>query len=276
MNWSLIWAIARKDLKEAAQNKAAVIPAAVVPLVLIVIFPLAIILLPQAFGEAALGSGFSLEELQSLLQRMPPAVTQALAALSPLQVWIVFTTGYLFAPMFLILPLMMSSIVASDSFVGEKERKTLEGLLYSPTSDAELILGKIVASVLPALGLCWASFAVYSLVVNVAGFPLMGRVWFPTALWWPLMLWVVPAVAVLGMASAVIISSRVSTFMEAYQMSAAGVVLVLALVAGQVTGVLFLSVPVALLVGLGVWVLDAGLLWLGVRTFSRNRLFSRL
>jgi len=59
-------------------------------------------------------------------------------------------------------------------------------------------------------------------------------------------------------------------------LSASGVVLVLALMAGQVTGVLFLSVPVAFLVGLAVWVVDAGLLWVGVRTFSRNRLFSRL
>lgn len=275
MNWSLIWAIARKDLKEVSQNKAALVPAVVVPVFFVVVFPLAIVLLPQAFSRAA-GNAFSLQELEALLQRMPPAVTQALAGLSPLQVWVVFTTGYIFAPMFLILPLMMASIVASDSFVGEKERKTLEGLLYSPTSDAELILGKIVASVLPALALCWASFVVYGMVVNLAGLPVMGRLWFPTALWWPLMLWVVPAVATLGMASAVIISSRVGTFMESYQLSASGVVLVLALMAGQVTGVLFLSVPVAFLVGLAVWAVDAGLLWVGVRTFSRNRLFSRL
>jgi ABC-type Na+ efflux pump permease subunit len=275
MNWSLVWAIARKDLKEAAQNNAAVVPAVVVPVILIVVFPLVIVLVPQALGGVA-GNPFSPQELQGLLQRMPPAVTQALAGLNPMQVWVVFITGYVFAPLFLILPLMMSSIVASDSFVGEKERKTLESLLYSPTSDVELVLGKILASVLPALALCWASFVVYGLVVNLAGMSLMGRVWFPTASWWPLMLWVVPAVATLGMASAVIISSRVSTFMEAYQMSASGVVLVLALVAGQLTGVLFLSVPVAMLVGLGVWVLDAGLLWLGVRTFSRDRLFSRL
>ena len=274
MNWSLIWAIARKDLKEVSQNKAAVAPAVIVPVIFVLVLPLAIVLLPQAFGDAT-ANAFSLQELEGLLQRMPPAVTQALAGLSPLQIWVVFTTGYLFAPMFLILPLMMASIVASDSFVGEKERKTLEGLLYSPTSDAELILGKIVASVLPALALCWASFAIYGIVVNLAGLPVMGRMWFPTAPWWPLMLWVVPAVATLGMASAVIISSRVGTFMESYQLSASGVVLVLALMAGQGTGVLFLSVPVAMLVGLAVWVVDAGLLWVGVRTFSRNRLFSR-
>ncbi len=275
MNWSLIWALARKDLREVAQNKAAVVPAAVVPAFIIVVIPLAIILIPQYLGGAA---GVPLQQLNltGFMQRMPPAMAQALVGLNTLQTWVVLTTGFLFAPMFLILPLMMSSIIASDSFVGEKERKTLEGLLYTPTSDAELMLGKTVASVLPALGLCWASFAVYAMVVNLAGLPLMGRVWFPPAPWWPLMLWVVPAVAVLGMASAVIISSRVSTFMEAYQMSASGVVLVLALVAGQVTGVLFLSVPVALLVGLAVWAIDAGLLWFGARTFSRNRLFSRL
>jgi ABC-2 type transport system permease protein len=275
MNWSLVWAIARKDLKEAAQNKVAVGPAVVVPVIFVVAFPLAIILIPQYIGSAA-GSPLQQLELTGFMQRMPPALTQALAGLNPLQSWVVLAIGFLFAPMFLILPLMMSSIIASDSFVGEKERKTLEALLYTPTSDAELILGKIVASVLPALVLCWASFGIYALVVNLAGMSLMGRVWFPTALWWPLMFWVVPAVALLGMASAVIISSRVSTFMEAYQMSASGVVLVLALVAGQVTGVLFLSVPVAMLVGLVVWAIAAGLLWLGARTFSRNRLFSRL
>ena len=33
--------------------------------------------------------------------------------------------GYLFAPMFLIMPLMLSSIIAAESFAGERERKTL-------------------------------------------------------------------------------------------------------------------------------------------------------
>ena len=90
------------------------------------------------------------------------------------------------------------------------------------------------------------------------------------------MLWVTPAVATLGMALTVLISARVSTFMEAYQISGSMVVLVLALVAGQVTGVLYLSVGIALLVGLAIWLISAVMLWFGVRNFSRTALLARL
>ena len=39
---------------------------------------------------------------------------------------------YLFAPMYLIVPMMVSAVIAADSFVGERERKTLEALLHTP------------------------------------------------------------------------------------------------------------------------------------------------
>ncbi len=103
---------------------------------------------------------------------------------------------------------------------------------------------------------------------------VMGRVWFPPAPWWPLMLWVAPAVAALGVAATVLISTRVRTFMEAYQMSASLVVLVLALMAGQITGVLYLSPPTALAVGLALWLVDGILIGLGVRTSRREALLS--
>lgn len=139
-------------------------------------------------------------------------------------------------------------MLESESFVGEKERKTIEALVYTPASDAELFVGKVLASVLPSIALAW----------------------------WPLILWVTPAFATLGMAVTVLISTRVITFMEAYQMSASLVVLVLALVVGQITGVLYLSVGVGLAAGLVLWAVDALLIWMGVRIFSRERLLSHL
>jgi len=183
-------------------------------------------------------------------------------------------TGYFLAPFILIMPLMLSTIVGAESFVGEKERKTIEALVYTPASDAELFVGKVLASVLPSIALTWLSFLVYGIVVNAAGWPVMGRIWFPPPTWWPLILWVTPAFATLGMAVTVLISTRVSTFMEAYQMSASLVVLVLALVVGQITGVLYLSVGVGLAAGMVLWAIDALLIWTGVRIFSRERLLS--
>ena len=97
----------------------------------------------------------------------------------------------------------------------------------------ELFLGKVLAAVIPAIGLSWLSYLVYIIVVNAASYPLFGRIWFPLATWWPLMFWLTPALAVLGISATVLISSRVKTFMEAYQLSASLVVLVLALVIGQ-------------------------------------------
>ena len=106
----------------------------------------------------------------------------------------VLMTGYLLAPLILVMPLMLSTIVGAESFVGEKERKTIEALICSPATDGELFVGKMLASVAPAVVLAWLDFVVYGVVVNVAGWPVMERIWFPPATWWPLMLWVTPAI----------------------------------------------------------------------------------
>lgn len=269
MNWRAVGALARKDLREVRLNKVAWIPAAIVPMVIVVLLPLAFILAPTLFATSA-PTPDSAANVQTLTSLVPTSMVSELHGLNDAQRWIVFSTGFVSAPMLLLLPLMFSSIAGADSFVGERERKTLEALLYTPATDSELFLGKVIASVVPALLLTWLSFVVYATVVNIAGWRIMQRVWFPTAAWWPLMLWVAPAIATLGMAAAVLISSRVSTFMEAYQLTGTLVVIVLALVVAQATGVLSLSVPVTLLVGVALWAVDAVLVWLGVRLFSRG------
>jgi ABC-type Na+ efflux pump permease subunit len=200
----------------------------------------------------------------------------ALDGLSVNEAWITLAVGYMLAPFLLMMPLMLSSIIGAESFVGERERKTLEALLYTPATDAELFFGKVIASVVPAVLLAWVCFFLYGTVANIAAWPVMGRIWFPLVNWWPLMLWLTPAIATLGMAVTVLISVRARTFMEAYQMSGSLVVLVLGLVAGQISGVLFLSPLVTLLLGLLVWIADAVMIWFGVKTFARPSLLARI
>jgi ABC-2 type transport system permease protein len=213
MNWRAVGALARKDLKEVRQNKVAWIPAAIVPMVIVLLLPLAFILGPTLFSPSA-ATPASTGAVDTLTNLVPTSMARELPGLNEAQRWVVFTTGFISAPMILLLPLMFSSIAGADSFVGERERKTLEALLYTPATDGELFLGKVIASVVPALLLTWLSFVIYTVVVNVAGWHIMQRVWFPTAAWWPLMLWVAPAIATLGMAAAVLISSRVSTWVS--------------------------------------------------------------
>jgi ABC-2 type transport system permease protein len=95
-------------------------------------------------------------------------------------------------------------------------------------------------------------------------------------MWWPMMFWLTPAFALLGVAATVLISSRVKTFMEAYQLTGSLVVLVLALVVGQVTGVLFLGAGTVMLIGTLIWIVDAILIHVSIRNFKRSTLIARV
>lgn len=274
MNWRSIRAIARKDLKEVRQNKAAWGPAIAVPLIFAILMPILFIVTPQIIPIEDVQR--ELGDLDVLLKKLPPAMGVLFNGLELEQAFVLYMTGFMLAPLFLIMPLMFSAVVGADSFVGERERKTMEALLYTPATDMELFLGKVLAAVIPAISLSWLTYLVYIIVVNVASFGLFGRIWFPLPTWWPMMFWLTPAFAVLGISATVLISSRVRTFMEAYQLSASLVVLVLALVIGQATGVLFLGIGAVMLIGTLIWIVDAILIYVSVRNFKRSSLIAKL
>ena len=272
MNWRAVKAVVRKDLKVVFQNKGVLLPLIVVPIIIMVALPAVTALIP--LFEDDLSS--SLQELQPFLEGMPPGLQSEVDGYSEGQIIVVLITVYFMAPMYLILPLMVASVIAADSFAGEKERKTLEALLYTPTTDGELFLAKLLSALLPALGIGWIGFVLYSLVVNLAGWPTMGRVFFPNAMWIILVLWVAPAVAGLGLGVTVLVSVRAQGFQDAYQLGAIVVLPIIMLVIGQATGVLYFSTWMVLLLGLFFWVVDVALLWFGARTFHRQELVARL
>lgn len=274
MNRRSIWAIARKDLKEVMQNKIAWGPAIAIPLIFAILMPILFSVLPQVMPVDDIQR--ELGDMDALLKNLPPSIQTIFEGLKLEQMFVLYMTAFMLAPLFLIMPLMFSSVVGADSFVGERERKTMEALLYSPATDMELFLGKVLAAVIPAISLSWLTYLVYIIVVNVASFDLFGYIWFPLPTWWPLMFWLTPAFAVLGVSATVMISARVKTFMEAYQLTGSLVVLVLALVVGQVTGVLFLGVGTVMIVGTLIWIVDSVLIYLSVRNFKRSSLIAKL
>ncbi len=273
MNTQRILAIAQKDLLEVRQNRYAWLPMIIVPILFVLILPLAMILIPPRL-QLSPQELASQSDLEFFLQNMPSSMAQVLTGLDEFQSMVLIMLGYLFAPFFLIFPLMFSTVIAAESFAGERERKTMEALLYTPASDSELFLGKVLAALAPAIGISWGSFILYALVLNIAGYPLFGYIWFPLPSWWPLILWITPALALLGTAATVLISARVHTFMGAYQTSASLVVLVVALLIGQFSGVVYLSVGIGLLIGLVLWLVAAGLTTLAVRSFHRHTLLT--
>ena len=272
MNWKTIFTIANKDIYEARQNRSVWLPIMIVPVIFVLVLPLVFIILAS---DPTLSQSLTADpDTAKMLEMLPPFMTQLTTGMNLNQSFVFMFLGYFFAPFFLILPIMFSTVIASESFAGERERKTIEALLYTPATDAELFLGKVLASFIPAVVITWGCFIGYIIVLNGAGYPLMGKLWFPLTNWYPLIFWVSPALSLLGIAATVLISSKVQTFMGAYQTSASLVLVVIALLVGQITGVLYLSVGVSLLLGLGIWMIDAVLSYLAVKSFNRERLLA--
>ena len=229
MKFRNIFAIARKDWIEVRQNKYAWAPMLMLPILFDVILPLVIILLmtnikmdPQSFvGDA---------DLDTFFKAMPASISQYLNPAQPVQFAITAFLGYMLAPMFLMLPLMYSTTIAAESFAGERERKTIEALLYTPATDGELFLGKVMASAVPSILITWIGFGVYTLILNLAPYSVFQRFWFPLPTWWPLIFWVSPALVLFGIAFTVLISEKIPTFLGAYQTSSATVLLVVVLI----------------------------------------------
>lgn len=269
MSWRKIRVIAWKDILEVRQNKSVLVSMVLVPLIILVVLPVVMLVLANLPGSA---ESLNDPDLQTMMQKMPASIKESLGDMNEVQSSIMLMFGYLFAPMFLIMPLMLSASIAAESFAGERERKTLEALLYTAASDTELFIGKALAAFIPTLLISFVSFLVYALVLNIGGYPLFGRLWFPLPSWYPLVFWVTPAFAALGIGATVLISTRVQTFMGAYQASGALVVLVLGLMVGQASGVVFLSVWVGLILGFVIWLAAGVLFFFGIQQFNRKAL----
>lgn len=265
MNWPAVRAIAGRDLRIVARSRAVMVPIVVVPIVLL--------LLPPTLMLAAAGSPDVLAgELAPLLTRLPPGLGGLPAGSS--QQAIVLLLVFVFAPLFLLVPLLVASVTAADSIVGERERQTLEGLLHTPTSDRELFAGKLLAPWGLAVAVAFVSATAYGMVANIVLDRYGQPPAFPNLVWAVLVIWVAPAAAGLGLALIVLISARVKTFQEASQLSGIVVLPVIGLITAQVAGVLLFNIP--LLGGLGgaLWLLTLLLMRFAGRRFHRDRLMS--
>jgi ABC-2 type transport system permease protein len=271
MNARAIFAIIRKDLKVVMQNKGVMLPIIIAPLILFVVLPWVVTLMPSLVNIAGV-SADEFDDIQELITRMPAGLKQELSGYDPQQMMVVFFLVYMLAPFFLIIPLMVSSVIAADSFAGEKERKTMEALLYTPTTDRELFVAKLLSGWFAALAVALVGFVLYAVTANAAGWSAMQRIFFPNTMWLVLIFWVVPALPGLGLGVMVLVSSRAEGFQDANQIGGVVVLPILLLVFGQVTGAMYFSVTLVFLLGLVIWLLDVLLIWLGSRSFRRGRL----
>lgn len=273
MNWRAIRTIIDKDLKIVLRSKMILWSIIGLSVIMMVIMPLAMALI----GSLSMSSGeASQADIDELMSIMPDLMMDKLAGLELDQMFFYYTIMYMFAPLFLIVPMMVSAVTAADSFVGERERKTMEALLHTPITNWELMLGKMLTSFVLASAVSIIGFLAYIIVANISGLFILGYLFFPNWMWVILVFWVSPAMAVMSLAVTILLSSKVKTFQEAYQSSSLVVLPVVALFIGQVSGVIYFNELLAALLGLGIWVIAGILLWTSVQLFQREKLLASL
>ncbi|NLE04413.1 MAG: ABC transporter permease subunit [Crenarchaeota archaeon] len=274
MNMHKVWLVFRKDWLEVKRNWQVLLPIIIVPLVFAVLFPSIIVLIS---GTPQLpGANQDVEGFESLIINLPSNIQAQLTQMSSQQILIYIMTLYFFAPMFLIIPVMASSVMGSDSFAGERERKTIEALLATPISDSELLLGKILVSFIPAMLITFASFAVYTIIVDATTFSLFnGMLLLPNITWLITIFGVAPAIALCSIGLTVIISSKVKGFKEAQQISVILILPIIGLVFAQISGIMILG-PLILSLLIAVFaIVDTTIFYIGLKMFQREEILSK-
>jgi ABC-2 type transport system permease protein len=270
MSRQAIWAIAKKDMRAITANVQVWLPMLIVPVILGVFIPTLVVGLLAAFG---LEGNKDMQEMAALIGNMP-GMDQLLAGLSTMEQKVAYMlANYMLAPFFLMIPLMTSAVIAADSFAGEKERGTLETLLFAPVDLVSLFFGKILAAFIPSVGLSAATLVLAAVATNAAGWSICHGVFFPSVNWLPLMLLVIPMVSLLSILLNIFISARVATFQAAYQMGGVLVLPALLLLFGQAGGLVVLGLGVTTVLGLVLAAINAVLLKVLLGKLDRNLLF---
>jgi len=270
-NRQAIGALVRKDIRSVTASVQLWLPMLIVPLIIGIIMPSALLWATSRLELRSLGNvSFLLESLDALTYS--GQIPQLASMPTDNHRIVYYLAMYMFAPLFLIIPVMASSILTANSFAGEKERKTLEGLLFTPISMDTLFKGKILAALIPSLLLSWVTFLIYGSIANILMYPMFGTLMFPNLNWMILVLWVVPACSLMVILLNVLISAKVRGFQEAYQLGGIIVLPLIALVAGQASGMLLIGPWMLLMIGAVLLLISFVLLRLVTLWNSRQQL----
>jgi uncharacterized membrane protein SpoIIM required for sporulation/ABC-type transport system involved in multi-copper enzyme maturation permease subunit len=166
-------------------------------------------------------------------------------------------------------PISFSLIIALESFVGEKERRSLEPLLSTPLTNVQLYIGKTLSSSVPPLLGSMLGITVYLVGVyfNIDYRP-------PFVLLVQIVLLTI-AQALIMVSGAVIISSQTTSVRAANLLSSFIIIPMSFLVQGEAIIMFWARYNVLWWIFAGLLLLDVVLVRMGVRTFNREELIGR-
>ena len=264
-----IWLIVRKEWREVSRDKMILWTSLLLPLLFVgmTIGTVYFMQRTAASNPAAAMDDASEMNIDQLM------LLPEFAGMDPFTIMIVLLVNQ-FLLYYLLLPLMIPMFVAVYSIIGEKQQRTLEPLLATPISVIELLTGKMLAGVIPATVLTWASYGVTILLAYFLTTPEILRVML-SPVWLLSIFLLAPLLSVTAVTVGVIISSRVNDVRLAEQLGGTLVLPLVAITIPIMMGKLLMNGEMILLASLAVALLDVALLYVGVQLFQRETILTR-
>lgn len=166
-------------------------------------------------------------------------------------------------------PITVALVLALESFVGEKERRSLEPLLSSPLTDFQIYFGKLLAALIPALLASYLGMVLYLFWIYLQG------IWFPGGVLILQIFALATTNCFLMVSGAVVVSSQ-TTSMRAANLLAVFIIIPMALLLQAESAVIVWSNNAVLFWTLvGEIAVAALLVRIGVAHFNREELIGR-
>jgi ABC-type transport system involved in multi-copper enzyme maturation permease subunit len=166
-------------------------------------------------------------------------------------------------------PISFSLVIALETFVGEKERKSLEPLLATPLTDAHLYLGKMLAAMIPPLLAAYLGITVY--LVGLYFF----KGWVPPVILLMLVILLTTAEALVMVSGAVVVSSQTTSVRAANLLASFIIIPMALLLQGEAIIMFWANYDVLWWIVLFLMVVDVILVRMGIHTFNREELLGR-
>jgi ABC-2 type transport system permease protein len=257
-----------KDVAELARNPGAVLPALAMMVAALIPSFLVAVAAPRLSGETLDESSEFAAAARAALDVLPELAD--LETTARIQAFLFHQFGLLL----LLVPVVGAMALAAHAVVGEKVGRSLEPLLATPISTAELLAAKTLTPFVFAVIVMWAALALF-----VAGIALVGEpgVWRTFASLRSGLLYGVvgPLLTVVSLLMTVIISSRVNDPRSAQQLGGLVVLPITGVFLAQIIGQFVLGTSALVMSAAALALMAAVLLWAGVRVFQRERILMR-
>jgi ABC-2 type transport system permease protein len=243
MRLSKAWIIAEKDFAIFRKKKSVIYSVVLFPLFVSISLPLIV----QFIGSQS--GGIPAE-----------ALTTVLNAFS-----FFYITGAVTLP----------TAIASYSLVGEKVQKSIEPLLATPTTEAEILLGKSIAAFLPPIAAIYVGAVLFMALIDSLTYSTLGYFYFPNWNMGVIMLLLAPLGSILSIEFDILISSRVNDVRAAQQLGGIVALPFLGIYILAEASILSLETINLLIISASLVAIDVVLFYISKAVFRREKILTK-